>query len=228
MAKKTKTPSHGAIMSFWTDVPPSKERDFNAWYDTEHLPERVAVPGFQCGIRYVSLRAKPKYMAFYEIDTPEVLSGRAYLGRLNDPTPWTQRTMRTVINGQRVVYRPAFDAGLGHGGVLFSHRFASDATIEKVRGVLQPRLEQLATKLQRVRLWRSDTALSDVESEERRLRGDAPSPQSWCVVAEATTLVAMEQALKRHPLEPPLRKIAAGPVKQGRYRLLSYLRAGEY
>ena len=230
MTKTTRgAKAHGAIMSFWTDVPKTKEADFNGWYDREHLPERVAVPGFRCGLRYVALRGKPRYMAFYEIDRPEVLSGKTYLGRLNDPTPWTKRIMRTVTGGERIVYRPLVDLGLGHGGAVWSARFGSDAPADKVESALGKRLEQLAGKLQRARLWQSDVGLSDVDSEERRLRGDGPSPQTWCVLLEATSHAGIANALERHPLDKPLARAGlTGRPKTGHYRLMSVLRAGEY
>lgn len=227
--KKAKRKSaHGAIMSFWTDIPKTREADFNAWYDTEHFPERLAVPGFRCGLRYVALRGRPKYMAFYEIDRPAVLRGKAYLGRLNDPTPWTQKTMRSVTNAERIVYLPKLDLGRGHGAALWSARFVSEKPADKVQGALEKRLQQLAGRLQRVRLWQSDTGLSDVESEERRLRGDGPSPQSWCVILEATTHPALADAMARHPLDKALQRAGlTTKAKVGHYRMMSVLRAGE-
>lgn len=228
-AAKKQPKGHGAVMSFWTDVPKTKEGDFNAWYDREHFPERLSVPGFRCGLRYVALRGKPKYMAFYEIDRPGVLRGKAYLGRLNDPTPWTQKIMRTTVtNGERIVYLPLIDLGRGHGGALWSARFVSDAPSEKVQSALSNRLVQLAGRLQRVRLWQSEVSLSDVESEERRLRGDEPSPQSWCIVLEATTHPALADAMARFPLDKALQRTGfTGRPKMGHYRLMSVLRAGE-
>ena len=220
--------THAAIMSFWTDVPKPREADFNAWYDREHFPERLAVPGFNRGLRYVALRGKPKYLAFYEISRPNVLSGKAYLGRLNDPTPWTKRVMRTVTGSERIVYRPVLDLGFGHGGALWSARFSSAAPAEKVQAALEKPLRNLAARLQRVRLWQSDVALSDVDSEERRLRGDGPSPQSWCIIVEATTHPTLAAALERHPLERPLQRAGiVGRAKSGHYRLMSMLQSGE-
>ena len=35
--------------------PPAFEEEFNAWYDTEHLPERPAVPGFETALRLVCI-----------------------------------------------------------------------------------------------------------------------------------------------------------------------------
>ena len=36
------------------------------------------------------------FFAFYEVDSPAVLNSQAYLQRLENPTPWTQRTMKSL------------------------------------------------------------------------------------------------------------------------------------
>jgi hypothetical protein len=57
------------------------EEEFNAWYDNEHLPERLSIPGFRSARRWVA-DCKPgegKYLATYELDSPAVLSSREYL-----------------------------------------------------------------------------------------------------------------------------------------------------
>ena len=35
---------HGLLMVY-TDVPDDVEEEFNRWYDEEHIPERLAIPG---------------------------------------------------------------------------------------------------------------------------------------------------------------------------------------
>jgi len=50
-----------------TEPPPGMEEEFNAWYDEEHLPERLAIPGFRSARRWVAGRT---YLATYELDSP--------------------------------------------------------------------------------------------------------------------------------------------------------------
>ena len=38
--------SRGLLLTL-TEPPPAMEEEFNAWYDTEHLPERLSIPGVQ-------------------------------------------------------------------------------------------------------------------------------------------------------------------------------------
>ncbi len=77
--------------------PPAFEEEFNAWYDTEHIPERVAVPGFQTGIRFVCIDGAPKYLAMYDLAKPEVLDSPEYASVAGDKSsPWTKRVTRCV------------------------------------------------------------------------------------------------------------------------------------
>jgi hypothetical protein len=73
-----------------TEPPPAMEEEFNAWYDDEHIPERLAIPGFRSARRWVSERT---YLATYELDALAVLSSPAYLSRYEKPTPWSRRCL---------------------------------------------------------------------------------------------------------------------------------------
>jgi len=80
-----------------TEPPPAMEEEFNAWYDEEHLPERLAIPGFRSARRWVSERT---YLATYELDSAAVLTSRQYLSFFENPTPWTRRCL-----GKAVVFK---------------------------------------------------------------------------------------------------------------------------
>jgi hypothetical protein len=83
--------------------PPSViEEEFNAWYDTEHVPERLAVPGIETAIRFVSTTsAAPKYLAMYDLAAESVLDTDAYKSVAGDnSSPWTKR-----VTGRTKVYR---------------------------------------------------------------------------------------------------------------------------
>jgi hypothetical protein len=82
-----------------TEPPPYMEEEFNAWYDTEHLPERLSIPGFLSARRWVA-DCKPgegKYLATYELESPAVLVSPAYLGFFEKPTPWTKRCLDNTV-----------------------------------------------------------------------------------------------------------------------------------
>jgi len=86
-----------------TEPPPHLEEEFNAWYDDEHIAERLAIPGFRSARRWVA-QGKPgegKYLATYELDSPGVLSSEGYLARLNNPTPWSRRSLKNCVLSRR-------------------------------------------------------------------------------------------------------------------------------
>jgi hypothetical protein len=77
-----------AAMNF-TDVAAD---EFNDWYDTEHLPERLAVPGFLNAERWLGINNPKDSVALYDLDAVGVLHGAPYraVGGANG-SPWTKR-----------------------------------------------------------------------------------------------------------------------------------------
>ncbi|PLC54058.1 hypothetical protein CR155_11105 [Pollutimonas nitritireducens] len=77
--------------------PPDMDEEFNDWYDTEHVPERTAVDGFETAQRYVCLAGFPRYMAAYDLTSPLVLAGQQYQNISGEKySPWTKRILRKV------------------------------------------------------------------------------------------------------------------------------------
>lgn len=85
-----------------TEPPAAMEEEFNAWYDEEHLAERLAIPGFRSATRWVAdvPPGSGKYLATYELDSLAVLSSPAYLARFHNQTPWSRRCL-----GKAVVFK---------------------------------------------------------------------------------------------------------------------------
>lgn len=86
-----------ALLMVFTDVPVAHEAEFNAWYNQEHLPERLSAPGFLDAGRYEALRGGPRYLAVYELESADALQTDEYLRMSRNPTPWTQRMSPGVI-----------------------------------------------------------------------------------------------------------------------------------
>jgi len=72
-----------------TEPPAAMEEEFNAWYDSEHIPERLSIAGFRSARRWSADTApgEGKYLATYELDSPQVLMTPEYLARLEGATP---------------------------------------------------------------------------------------------------------------------------------------------
>ena len=77
--------------------PPMLEEEFNAWYDTEHVPERLAVPGILTALRFVCIDGHPRYLAMYDLENHDVMTSPAYLKVAHDKSsPWTKRVTSRV------------------------------------------------------------------------------------------------------------------------------------
>jgi hypothetical protein len=90
------------------DVP---EPEFHDWYDHEHAPARLRVPGIRTGHRYRALDgAAPTWLAWYELDT-DALRGPAYeVARRRSPRE--RDVVRRLATLDRRVYELLDDAGV--------------------------------------------------------------------------------------------------------------------
>jgi hypothetical protein len=80
MSKTTASKSRGTgLLMVWTDIDAEFEAEFNRWYDEEHIPRLLEVPGFLSAGRYMADRGSPKYLAMYEPEDHNVLRSAAYL-----------------------------------------------------------------------------------------------------------------------------------------------------
>jgi len=84
------------------DVAPEDEDELNRWYDEEHVPERLAVPGMRSATRYRSVQTPGRYLAVYETDDPGLPLSEAYMRRT--PTAWGARVMQRWTGMDRSVW----------------------------------------------------------------------------------------------------------------------------
>ena len=87
MVKKKGT----ALLVVFADIDPTRDADFNAWYNQEHLPERLAAPGFLDAARYEALKGGPRYLALYELESVEALQTDEYQRLVQNQSEWTKR-----------------------------------------------------------------------------------------------------------------------------------------
>jgi len=134
----------GAVC-IWHDIAPEATDEFYQWHNREHMPERVGIPGFLRGRRYIAVAGAPAYFTLYEAESADVLGGNAYLDRLNAPTEWTRRMMPAFRRVSRSICRVAYSDGVGQGGFMLTQRFELAAgdrsgTIETLRARQLPPL----------------------------------------------------------------------------------------
>jgi hypothetical protein len=65
------------LFAFSDCVDPLREEEFNAWYDTMHVPDMLETPGMIRATRWVNADPRQgqrrKYLALYELETDDVM-----------------------------------------------------------------------------------------------------------------------------------------------------------
>jgi hypothetical protein len=105
MAKKGRD-----IYLVYADIDPQYDEEFNAWYNTEHVPELLALPGFLDAARYEASKGGPRYLAVYELQSADALETSEYKKWRAAPSAWSRRMAPTVIgtNVTRIVGQQIF------------------------------------------------------------------------------------------------------------------------
>jgi hypothetical protein len=99
------------------DVEPEKEAIFNEVYDTEHVPLILSVPGVVAAARFKSqpvtmilggqrrtivMDNEPRYKAFYELESPDVLLSPAW-AKVVDEGRWPDQVRPYTKNRRHVM-----------------------------------------------------------------------------------------------------------------------------
>jgi hypothetical protein len=208
------------VVAIWHDLAPGARDDFHEWHTREHMPERVGIPGFRRGRRYVAISGAPEFFILYEADSPETLVGQDYRNRLDAPTPWSRRVMPQFRNVSRAVARAVFTNGVGSGGVLLTLRFAIDdakreGTIDALRRRVLPPLAY-RQGVTGIHLCVADDAGSRAETTERAIL-TAPAVPGWFVLIEGLSVPDVGGAAD--DLLPALQAHGAQAVERAAYRL---------
>ena len=126
------------ILAIFNDCRAGREAEFEAWFQGEHLLERLSVPGFLFGRRHKALAGHAGYFNFYLVETPDVLTSKPYLERLDHPTPLTRTIMSEVfINMNRTVCRRTVRRGGFRGAFAVTARFNRPPDEAVLSGVLE-------------------------------------------------------------------------------------------
>jgi hypothetical protein len=155
------------IYAVTSDIEPALEQQFNDWYNSEHVVELLAVPGFLVARRFRAINGNPKYLAVYNLEQPQVLNTYAFQ-RIRpthpDSTPDCKRMWSHVKNWKRAAYEEQFATGSAsddadRAGFMFLAAYALDPSlvseytdwycsehrpaVSSVTGVMRTRIFQL-------------------------------------------------------------------------------------
>jgi hypothetical protein len=98
------TAGNKGLLLVMMEPPASLEEEFNDWYDTEHLPQRRALPGFESAARYVCVAGWPKWLALYDLASLRALETAEYLAVSGaNSTPWSKRILPRTAGRSRIV-----------------------------------------------------------------------------------------------------------------------------
>jgi len=212
-----------AFVAIWHDVAPEGKADYYEWHNREHMPERVGIPGFRRGRRYIAERGTPEYFNLYEVDTMDVLTGQDYLARLNNPTPWTRRTVPHIRNVSRSLCRVEASFGCAQGGAIMTWRVeATEGQEEVLRRYLREALPPVFHRpgVLGAHFGTADRSGSEIMTEERKARGTLTLVPGWVILVEGISPAALGSAVEPELGVPALRSHgAAHDILFGIYRL---------
>lgn len=203
------------------DVAPGLEAEFEAWYQQEHLAERIAVPGFRTARRYRAMSASHGWLALYEVRDRAVFSSPAYRSRLENPTPRTRRIMPHFRRMARSQMTLQASDGDGLGAVLDLVVCASPGGPTPGRAPLDACKRHPAFERARFLVTPDDPVASASSEASLRPGRDTSFAGAWLIEWAALDSIelpdtAAEFAQAGWPVEPGL---------GGRYRLINQRQA---
>ncbi len=215
-------PSAAMLLSF--DIAEEAQREHDDWHSHEHLPERLAIPGFLRGSRWRALAGAPAYFVIYEVAELGVLTSPAYMERLNHPSPWTTKMMPSYRGMRRGLCEIAARAGHGLGGFGLLLRFDVPAPGQAPVGdwLVGEVLPALAaqTGVASVALFRS--GLQAALTVEQRIRGH-DAGVDWALLVTGYARLRIDELASGvlRPLE--LERRGASGVASATYQLVHCL-----
>lgn len=220
-----------AAVAIWCDVAPEIMDEFEDWHSHEHTPERMAIPGFLRGSRWVSVDGCNANFVLYELEDLAVLTAGPYLERLNNPTPWSRKMMSYHLNMVRSLcqVQSSFGAGIGEATLVvrFAPQAGTEENLERWLGAeLLPALP-VRKGLVAARLLRDAGPAQGALTMEQKIRGGDKSADRVLLVS-GYSLDALERLAAGELNEAVLDSRGAAPGSIARiYRLAYTLSARE-
>lgn len=113
------------------DPPPGEDAGFDSWYRDEHIPVRLAIPGFDSAVRGWAVQGEPSHLAVYHLSSLDVLARPEYRELKSNPSPRTARMLETVAAFTRFTGEAIGDTGPAEPGrYLYLVTFAVPASAQ--------------------------------------------------------------------------------------------------
>lgn len=205
------------LLSF--DIVPEAIAEHDDWHTHEHLPERLSIPGFIRGTRWVAIRGQPRYFVMYEVSRLDTLTSDAYLQRLNNPSPWTSKVMPHYRGMRRgfCAVTGSFGLGTGHIGLLIRFEPQAHAAASMRRWLLEQILPPLPSKPGIGSVHLLEAALRPPMTSEQRIRG-ADSGFDWAMLLTGYSEEALSELSQAELVGAHLERHGATGALSAMYR----------
>ena len=96
----------GTILVVMMEVAPEHEAEFNRWYDDEHLPERLEIPGYISARRFKLEEGEGvlKYLCIWELTDGSPLRSEAYKAQQRRSSELRDRAHTYIKQRMRGLY----------------------------------------------------------------------------------------------------------------------------
>jgi hypothetical protein len=185
-----------AALAMWWNVRPEQREEFGDWHSHEHFPERLSIGGFRRGSRWSGVRDAEGFFVLYELATYATLTSKAYLDRLNGPTPWSTKMMPHHLGMVRSQCRIVASFGGGIAATLATIRLSPRAGAEqRLETTLIEMLRDCPDKrgLTGAHLLVTDTPPTSHATTEQRIRGN-DAAADWIVLVSGRRAAAHRRA----------------------------------
>ena len=208
------------ILALWNDCKTNKESLYEKWYQSEHLQDRVSIPGFKLGRRHQSSDATPKYFTYYETASAKVLFSETYLYQLDNPSVLTREVMQdTFINVSRTVCSRIHYVGEMRGSHVITARSSRPSDKDDLKAIAD-QVNKISGCLRSeawVRYTLNSNPAENNPRREEQMRG-RDSRIEWCVVAHTLN----ESTAKT--IEREFQKFTCPTQQLGIYRFMCEMR----
>lgn len=159
-----------AAVAMWWDIAPEMRAEWEDWHSHEHMPERLGIPGFLRGSRWVSGES---YFVLYEVEGMATLTAGPYVDRLNAPTPWSRKLMPHHRNMVRSLCHVRASFGRGLGGCIATLRLEHGLPAQALSAL--PQQQGLVGAF----LLEAQSLAGAPQTTEQKIRGGSDAEARW-------------------------------------------------
>ena len=100
----------GTILVVMMDVDPEHEDEFNEWYNDEHLPERLEIPGYVSARRFKLEEGEGvlKYLCIWELEDGSPLQSEQYNAQRARPSQLRDKANAHIRQRMRGLYKQIY------------------------------------------------------------------------------------------------------------------------